>query len=77
MFFEGPDLCKRIRKFGYKIFFNPEAEVKILNEHTYSIVERNKFWWQSKKYFYKKHYPFFRRYFTIYLGYLGKLISSI
>lgn len=67
MFFEGPDLCKRIRVSGFKVFFNPCAKVKVLEKHTHSDLERKKFHWLSKKYFYKKHYIFFRR-ITLFLG---------
>lgn len=61
MFFEGPDICKRVREIGFKVFFNPGAKANVLHKHVHSKSARRRFWWQSKKYFYKKHYSFFRR----------------
>lgn len=67
MFFEGPDICRRVRKAGFKVFFNPKAKVNVLEKHVHPESKRRRFWWKSKKYFYKKHYSFIRR-ITLYIG---------
>ncbi len=36
MSYEGPELCKRIRKKGFKIYFNPDIEVDLLDGHTHT-----------------------------------------
>ncbi|NIA09593.1 MAG: glycosyltransferase [Nitrospiraceae bacterium] len=41
MFFEGPDLCKRVRKIGYKVYFNPSAKINLFDGHTHNDQKRS------------------------------------
>lgn len=64
MYFEGPDLCRRVRRAGYKIYFYPEGVVYSLPGHTH-LEKRNDFFIHSKYLYYRKYYfpwrsnPFF------------------
>ncbi len=74
MFYEGPDLCKRIRKAGYKAYFNPEVTTDLLEGHTHQN-KRNEFFLKSKYLFYKKHYFYLRS--NPILFWVGRIISGI
>jgi GT2 family glycosyltransferase len=58
MLFEEVDLCYRIKKAGWKIYFIPDAEV--IHHHSYSVNKvKNRMLFNSHKgmyRFYKKHY---------------------
>jgi len=56
MYFEGPDLCRRVRQQGYKVYFYPEVKADLLEGHTHSRLKRSAFLAKSKYLFYKKHY---------------------
>ena len=56
VYHEGPDLCRRIRNLGYKVYFYPEAEVDVLEGHTHSLLKRGVSFLKSDYYYYKKHY---------------------
>ncbi len=75
MFFEGPDLCRRVRQAGFKVYFNPEAKVDLLESHTHNSQDRNKFFNQSKYRYYKKHHFYLKS--NPVLLWLGKIISGL
>lgn len=74
MFFEGPDLCRRIRKLGYQIYFNPEIETDLFDGHSHSNQKRLAWSIQSKHYFYQKHYFYLKS--NPLFFWLGNLISG-
>lgn len=53
---EGLDLCRRIRKKGYKIYFNPDVEVELLDGHTHTPQQRKKWLRKSQLLYYKKYW---------------------
>lgn len=53
---EGPDLCRRIRKAGYLVYFNPRIKVDLLEGHSHNSKKRKKWMKQSTLHYYKKHY---------------------
>lgn len=58
MYFEDNDWCYRIRKVGFKIYYNPKAEIihlggKSLGENQ---SKRKTEYYKSLLYFYQKHY---------------------
>ena len=58
MYFEEADLCIRLKKIGWKVFFEPSAEII---HHGGISVSKNRFrvileHRRSQLYFYKKHY---------------------
>jgi GT2 family glycosyltransferase len=58
MYFEDNDWCYRIRKTGFKIYYNPKAEIihlggKSLGENQ---TKRKSEYYKSLLYFYQKHY---------------------
>lgn len=75
MYYEGPDLCLRLRQQGFKVYFYPEAKVDVLEGHAHSKFERFNFLRKSKYLFYKKHY-FYKKSNPIFF-FIGKIISSI
>lgn len=72
---EGPDLALRIRKIGYDIYFNPNAQVDDLNSHTHDPVKRKLWLWKGEYYFYKKHYFYLKS--NPILFFLGRIISGL
>jgi len=56
MFHEGPDLCRRMRKSGLKVYFNPEVEVRLLEGHTHTSQKRKKWMIYSTIHYCKKHW---------------------
>lgn len=75
MYYEGPDLCLRVRQQGYKVYFYPEVSVGVLEGHTHSKLKRSLFLLKTKYLFYQKHY-FYKKSNPILFG-LGKVISGI
>jgi hypothetical protein len=75
MYYEGPDLCLRIRQRGYKVYFYPEVRVDVLEGHAHSKLKRSLFLLKTKYLFYQKHY-FYKKSNPILFG-LGKIISGI
>lgn len=75
MYYEGPDLCRRFRQEGYKVYFYPEAKADLLEGHTHSELKRSLFLTKSKYLFYQKHY-FYKKSNPI-LFLIGKVLSSI
>ncbi len=75
MYYEGPDLCRRIRQEDYKVYFYPEAKVDSLEGHTHNQLKRSLFLTKSKYLFYKKHY-FYKKSNPV-LFWLGKIISGV
>lgn len=75
MYYEGPDLCRRVRQAGFKVYFYPEANVNLLEGHTHSKIKRSFYLNKSKYLFYKKHY-FYKKSNPI-LFWLGRIISGL
>jgi len=60
MYFEDNDWCLRMRKKGWKVFYNPE--ITVLHVGGQSLIknhEAQKAYYRSLVYFYRKHYSFF------------------
>jgi N-acetylglucosaminyl-diphospho-decaprenol L-rhamnosyltransferase len=58
MYFEDNELCLRLRRAGWKIFYNPHVTITHLGGA--SLVQnktRTQFYDASLRYFYAKHYP--------------------
>ncbi len=75
MYYEGPDLCRRVRRETYKVYFYPEAKADLLEGHTHSELKRSLFLTKSKYLFYQKHY-FYKKSNPIFF-WLGKVVSGI
>ena len=75
MFFEGPDLCFRVKKEGFKVYFYPDAAVDSLSGHTHSKLKRAVVFNRSKYLFYKKHY-FYKKSNPVFY-WAGKIASGI
>lgn len=75
MYYEGPDLCRRIRQEGFKVYFYPKAKAGLLDGHTHGKIKRRYFLQKSKYLFYKKHY-FYKKSNPIFF-WLGRIISGI
>jgi len=57
MYFEDTDLCLRVRRSGWKIYFNPAATVIHIGGQSLSKDrERRRAYFESLLYFYEKHY---------------------
>lgn len=59
MFFDEVDLCFRIKKAGWKIFFDPSSSVMHHGGTAvkkWSPVKLSKVWTTSRNYYFKKHY---------------------
>ncbi len=56
MFGEGPDLCRRIRKAGFGIYFYPEAQADLLQGHMHSKSKRRILFAKFLIIYYLKHY---------------------
>jgi len=59
MFFDEVDLCYRIKKAGYKIFFTPAAQIihhlsKSINK--WGVMNLSKNWTRSRNHFFRKHH---------------------
>lgn len=59
MYFEESDLCKRVRKLGYTIFYTPAASVIHLGGYSVAKVAGSmaKEYRRSQRYYYQKHRP--------------------
>jgi hypothetical protein len=75
MYFEGPDLCRRVRQKGFKVYFNHEAIADILEGHVGNKLKRNWHFLKSKYLFYEKHYFYIRS--NPLFFFLGRIISGI
>lgn len=56
-FYNDVDLCLRIRKAGFKIFYTPRAQV--LHHGGASVArssDAHRWWYKDKFYYYRKHY---------------------
>ncbi len=60
MYFEGPDLCKRVEQQGCAVYFTPSAVATVHEGHAHSSLRRAKLFTASKYRFYKKHYFYLR-----------------
>lgn len=59
MYFEDNDLCLRLRKAGWKIYFNPKIAITHLGGATLGQNRARTQWYAvSLRYFYRKHYSF-------------------
>lgn len=60
MYLEDVDLCKRANDLGYKVMFCPHSKIS----HVSGASSTNKYrinhqaWFESRKYYYKKHFNF-------------------
>ncbi len=62
MYFEDNDLCLRMRRAGWKIFYAPQATITHLGGASLAQSKtRTRFYDASLRYFYRKHYSFFAR----------------
>lgn len=74
MYFEDVDLCLRLRKQGWKIYYNPDVSITHIGGASVSQNHTRTHWYDaSLRYFYAKHYspvaraalelmlPFYRR----------------
>ena len=75
MYYEGPDLCRRVRQMGYKVYFYPEARIDLLEGHTHNRLKRSHFLNKSKYFYYQKHYFYKKSNPVLFL--LGRIISRI
>lgn len=75
MFFEGPDLCYRIKKQGKEIIYNPSIVVKTTDGHTHPNNKRAYLHLKSKYLFYKKHYFYTKSNPVLYWA--GRTISGL
>ena len=76
LYFEEIDLCKRVKKRGWKIYYNSNCEV--LHEHGQSMVTEaeekiSRIYRTSQLYYYQKHNPFQYTLLKVYLK-LQKLV---
>ena len=57
MYFEDNDWCLRIRKAGWKVYYNPKVEIVHLGGQSLAQnPEAQKVYYHSLDYFYRKHY---------------------
>lgn len=57
LYFEEFDLCKRVKRLGYKIFINPGAKViHYWGESTKKRKDIDKIFMESRFYYFKKHF---------------------
>lgn len=57
LYFEENDLCRRIKNYGGKIFYYPEAEIiHFGGKSTVDLGEADKYFRQSRSYFLRKSY---------------------
>jgi GT2 family glycosyltransferase len=75
MFFEGPDLCKRVRLLRHKVYFYPEAKAVLLEGHTHSKIKRINNFQKSRFLYYKKHYSQLRSNPIVFTA--GRLLSGL
>ena len=78
MYFEDNDLCLRIRKAGWKVYYNPHISVvHIGGQSLAKNTEAQTAYNRSLQYFYKKHYGVTQRLIlkTLFVPY--KLINSV
>ena len=75
MYYEGPDLCRRVRQSGYKVYFSPEVQIDLLEGHTHAKSKRTSFFKNSEYLYYKKHY-FYKKSNPI-LFLIGKVINGL
>ncbi len=54
-FHEGPDLCLRLRKMGYQVWFTPDIQIQDHDQYTGTTISRRKNWWRSLFIYYKNH----------------------
>ena len=55
MFYEGPDYCRRVRNFGYDVWYTPDSSVHHLGGHSHSSEIRQKLFDQSRIRYYEKY----------------------
>lgn len=70
---EGPDLCRRIRESGYKVYFYSNAEIDLLKKHALSLPKRGILFLKSDYYYFKKHYFYTKSNPILY--WVGRVIS--
>lgn len=56
MYFEDNDLCLRLRRHGWEVFFVPEASVRHFNQPSYGDRARRRRYYASLAHFYERHY---------------------
>jgi len=57
MYFEENDLCRRVQRLGYKIYFDPKAEIIHYGGKSNQDIETsNNYFRKSRDYFFKKHF---------------------
>ncbi|MFH1825935.1 MAG: glycosyltransferase family 2 protein [bacterium] len=67
IFYDEVDLCYRLKKAGYRIFFTPEAQVVHYGGQSFAqwkglraSLRGGYIWRKSRNYFFKKHYGFWQ-----------------
>lgn len=62
MYFEDNDLCLRLRRAGWKILYNPQVTIQHIGGASLpDNTVRRKYYYESLKYFYSKHYSLMER----------------
>jgi len=54
MFFEGPDLCHRIRRAGHEVWYTPHAKAVHLGGHSGSSARRKQIHKKSQRRYAKR-----------------------
>jgi GT2 family glycosyltransferase len=56
MYFEDNDLCLRLRRHGWEVFFVPGATVRHFNRPSYGDRARRQRYYAGLAHFYTRHY---------------------
>jgi len=79
MFFDEVDLCHRIKKAGFEIWFTPSAEIvhhlsKSVNK--WGTFNLSKNWTKSRNYYFSKHYGFWALVLLYFFDFLRILLIA-
>lgn len=57
LYYEDVDLCKRVKKAGYKVVVNLESQITHLGGKSLALnKERKKYYYEAQDYYFMKHY---------------------